>query len=255
MQSILAMSQNVFRKALRSKIFVVLLLFALGLILLSRIFEFLTIASEAKLIKDTGLASIAFFTALIAIFLSGETITSEIEQKTIYTILSKSLTRWDFILGKFLGVIWAILFAWAVSSLAFFIFLYLKNCLVLRAMFEATLFVFFEAVIICSIGIMFSSISSSTSTSTMFTFFVYLVGHFNSQLRFLGERTREGSLKWTLKIIGWILPNLEYFNVREKAVQDIPLSSAYIGKAFLYAMVYVWAMLIIAYLFLRKREF
>ena len=255
MRLILAISQNVFRKALRSKIFTVFLLLTLGFILLSKVFEFLTIASEAKLIKDVGLVAIAFFTALIAIFLSGEAITSEVEEKTIYTILSKPLTRWEFILGKFLGVIWAVLLALAVSGLAFFILLYLKGCLVVGVMFEAILFVFFETVVIASIGIMFSSLSSSTSTSTIFTFFVYLMGHFNPQLKFLGERAGERLVKWTIKIVGWILPNLEYFNVRERVVQDIFINPIYVGKAFLYATVYACAMLILAYLFLRQREF
>ena len=255
MQTILAISQNVFRRALRSKIFTVLLVFAIGLIFLSRVFEFLTFTAEIKLIKDIGLASIAFFTALITIFLSGETITGEIEERTIYTVLSKPVSRQGLILGKFLGIVWAILATLTITGVAFFILLCLKQRTIPGMVFEALFFIFLEAAVISSIAIMFSSLSSSTTTSTVFTFFIYVLGHFNPQLRFLGEGTKEALAKWAIKIIVWILPNLEYFNVREKATQNIPIPPAFVGKATLYALIYILAMLTIAYLFLRKREF
>jgi len=255
MQTILAISQNVFRKALRSRIFTVLLFFALGLIFLSRIFEFLTFTAEIKLIKDIGLASIAFFTVLITIFLSGESITSEIEEKTIYTLLSKPVNKQDLILGKFLGIVWAILATLATTGVAFFILIYLKQHTIPGIIFESLFFTFLEAAVISSIGIMFSSLSSSTSTSTIFTFFIYILGHFNPQLRFLGEKVREASGKWTIKIIVWILPNLEYFNIREKASRNIPIPASLIGKTTLYAFIYICAMLTLAYLILKKREF
>lgn len=251
---ILAISENVFRKGWRSKIFILFLFFAIGLILLSKLFEFLTFTAQLKIIKDMGLASISFFTALIAIFLGGESISKEIENKTIYTLLSKPVDRLSFILGNFLGIIWIILSSLLITGLALFALLYFKEDIIGITILKTLFFIFLETAVITSIAIMFSSFCSASFNSTIFTFLIYLIGHLNPQLKFLGEKTKGvGSL--LLKFVSWILPNLEYFNVREKAVQDIPLGLIYTGKAFLYSLIYICAMLIITYLFLRKREF
>jgi len=252
--TILTISQNAFRRALRSKIFVTLIVFAIGLILLSKLLEFLTFTAQMKLIKDVGLASISFFTVLMAIFLAGGSICGQIEQKTIYAVLSKPVSRLSFILGEFLGIVWSILVTLTITTAIFFILLYSKGYMIQEGMIVALVFIFFEAAIISSIAIMFSTFSSSSSTGTIFTFLIYLVGHLNPQLQFLGKNIEENISRWIIKIIGWILPNLEYFNVREKAVQNISISADYVGKVSLYALIYICAMLSIAYLALRKRE-
>ena len=251
---ILAISQNTFRKALRSKIFATLIIFAIGLILLSKLLEFLTFTAQMKLIKDVGLASISFFTVLIAIFLAGGSICSQIEQKTIYTILSKPVSRLSFILGEFLGIIWSILMTLTITTAVFLILLYSKRYIIQQAMIVALVFIFFEAAVISSVAIVFSTFSSSSSNGIIFTFLIYLIGHLNPQLHFLGEKIEENISRWIIKIVSWILPNLEYFNVREKAVQNISISTNYVGKVSLYAFVYICAMLSIAYLILQKRE-
>jgi len=254
MRIILAISENVFRKGWRSKIFIMFLFFAIGLILLSKLFESLTFTAQLKIIKDIGLATISFFTALIAIFFGGESISKEIEDKTIYTILSKPVDRISFILGNFLGVIWVALSSLLITGFTLFVLLYFKGEIMRIAMLEAFFFIFLEIAVITSIAIMFSSFCSSSFNSTIFAFLIYLIGHFNPQLKFLGEKTK-GMENILIKSISWILPNLEYFNVREKAIQGIPISLEYTGKALLYSSIYICTMLIIAYLFLRKREF
>jgi len=251
---ILAISENVFRKGWRSKIFILFLFFAIGLILLSRLFEFLTFTAQLKIIKDVGLASISFFTALIAVFLGGESISKEIENKTIYTILSKPVNRLSFILGNFLGIIWVALSSLLITGFTLFILLYFKGEIMGMAALKILFFIFLETAVITSIAIMFSSFCSASFTSTIFTFLIYLIGHLNLQLKFLGEKMK-GVESILLTFVSWILPNLEYFNIREKAVQNIPVGLKYTGKAFLYSLIYICAMLIITYLFLRKREF
>ena len=254
MRIILAISENVFRKGWRSKIFILFLFFAIGLILLSKLFEFLTFTAQLKIIKDMGLASISFFTALIAIFLGGESISKEIENKTIYTILSKPVNRISFILGNFLGIIWISLSSLLITGLTLFILLYFKGDIMGIAILKTLFFILLEIAVITSIAIMFSSLCSASFNSTIFTFLTYLIGHLNPQLKFLGEKMK-GMESILIKFISWILPNLEYFNVREKVIQDVSISLEYTSKALLYSLIYICTMLIIAYLFLRKREF
>ncbi len=254
MKIILTISGNVFKKAMRSKIFVFILLFALGLLLISRLLESLTFTAQTKIIKNIGLASISFFTALIVIFIGGESICGEIERKTIYIPLSKPVSRINLILGNFLGIIWAALLALIISSSIFFLTLFLGEHTITPSIFEALFLVFMEVMVIISIAIMFSSFASSSTVSILLSFFIYILGHLNPQLRFLGEETKSTMGKWSIKIISWILPNLEYFNVRGKAVENIFIDGSYIGKVILYGLLYTFVMLIITYLIFQKRE-
>lgn len=250
-----AISKNSFRRALRSRIFAVLLLFAIGLILLAKLFEFLTFAAEVKIIKDVGLASIAFFTALIGIFLGGGAISGEVEAKTTYQVFSKPVSRGKFILGNFVGLIFALLCVMAITISAFLILLFLKKTTLGIVEVEALLFIFFEAVVVSSIALMFSSLASSTTTSTIFSFFLFLVGHFNPQLRFLGEKLKSPLGEWIIKVLTWLLPNLEYFNLREEVAKGGVVSLSRIGWVGGYALIYTLSMLILAYLLLRRKEF
>ncbi len=254
MGTILAVSQNFFRGVLRSKIFIPLLFFALGLILLSKLLEFLTFTAQIKLIMDIGLTSISFFTALISILLASGSICRQVEQKTIYTVLTKPVSRLSFILGNFLGMIGVILVTLVITGLTLFMLLCLKGHIMGETAWAALFFIFLEAALITSIALMFSSLSSSSATSTILTFLIYLVGHFNPQLRFLGEKWKETIGRWTIKIAGWILPNLEGFNTRSKAVQGIPISAHRIVISLVYAVIYICAMLILSYLILERRE-
>ncbi|MCD6231221.1 ABC transporter permease [Candidatus Aerophobetes bacterium] len=254
MKTIVTISQNVFKKALRSKIFGVILFFTLGLLLISRLLESLTFTAQTKLVKDIGLASISFFTVLISIFIGGESICGEIERKTIYIPLSKPVSRVNFILGEFLGVIWANLLTLIISSSIFFLILFLGKHKFTLSIFEALFFIFLEAGVVASIAVMFSSFTSSSTISILLSFFVYVLGHLHSQLSFWGEEIKSIIGRGIIRIISWVLPNLEYFNIRKKVVEEIPVSSNYIGKVALYGLLYIFVMLIITCLIFNRRE-
>lgn len=251
---ILAVSHNLFHRALKSKTFLILLLFALILILLSRLFEFLTFTAEVKIIKDVGLASIYLFVALIALCIAGESMVGEIEKKTTYILFSKPVSKGSFILGNFLGMVWVIGLSILVSGSALFLVIYLKQGTVEGILWAALGFSFLEALVVASIALMFSSFSSSTSTSILFSFLFYLAGHLNPQLCQIGKLSQSKIIQWITKIIGWVLPNLEYFNIRGKIAQGGPLPKEYVGETILYAFIYIGAMLTLACLFLRRRE-
>lgn len=251
---ILALSQKSFLKAITSKIFIIFLLFGIGLIFISILFEFLTFTAQLKIIKDVGLASISVFTALIAIFLAGESIVGEIEKKTIYILFSKPINKVNFILGNFLGIIWTTGLAIATTGGIFLIMIYLKQRYVEPGLLLALGFTGLEAIIIISIGIMFSSFSSSTSTSILLCLFVYILGHFNPQFNLLRRLIPATLLKEFVRLICFILPNLEYFNIRGEVTKGDPVRLAYTGKVILYALCYSAIMLICSYFILRKKE-
>ena len=103
-QRIWAIALNTYREAVRQKILYALVLFTIVLILFSLFLGQLTLGADTKIIKDMGLASLMLLGALMSIFMGVGLVFKEMERRTIYTILSKPVSRAEFILGKFLGL-------------------------------------------------------------------------------------------------------------------------------------------------------
>ena len=118
-----AIALNTFREAVRDKILYSLLFFALVMIGGSVLVADLTIGEYGKIIRDLGLASISIFGLLIAIFVGIGLIYKEIERKTIYTIASKPVPRWEFLVGKYLGLVATLAVQVGIMSAAYLLVL------------------------------------------------------------------------------------------------------------------------------------
>jgi len=104
MRRILSIGLNTFRETLREKLLYNLLIFALLMIGSSMLLSRLTLGDANRLILDLGLASINLFGVVIAIFVGIGLVSKEIDKKTIYTIVSKPVPRYEFLLGKYVGL-------------------------------------------------------------------------------------------------------------------------------------------------------
>jgi Cu-processing system permease protein len=101
---IAAVAKNTFREAARNKILYSLLFFAVALILSALALGELSVHEERRMIRDVGLFGVDLFSVLIAIFVGVNLLYKELALKTVYTILPKPIARWEFVLGKWLGV-------------------------------------------------------------------------------------------------------------------------------------------------------
>ncbi len=113
---ILAIAGNTYRENIRDKILYNLILFALIMILSSLALGRLTLGNEAKVILDLGLASISIFGMLIAIFIGISLVYKELEKRTVYALLAKPVHRYEWILGKYLGLLFTLLVNLAVMT-------------------------------------------------------------------------------------------------------------------------------------------
>src|SRR5215467_3433921 len=121
---VLSIALNTFRENLRDKLLYNLLIFALLMIGSSLILMRLTLGEFHRLILDIGLGSINFFGVLIAIFVGIGLVSKEIEKKTIYTIVSKPVARFQFLLGKYLGLSLTLLINTAIMTVGLLAVLY-----------------------------------------------------------------------------------------------------------------------------------
>ena len=258
---IIAIALNTFKETIRDKILYNLLIFALLMIGSSVLLERLTLGERTKITIDLGLASISLFGALIAIFIGIGLVYKEIERKTIYTIVSKPIARYKFILGKFFGLLLTLLVNVAIMSVGFIIILYAMRSthhvavpLNLIGMLEAIFLIFLELVLLTSIALFFSTFSTPT-LSAIFSLSFYVIGHLSTDLKFFGSKSESIFVQKISSFAYYLLPNLENFNIKAEAAYNISVEPARIALVTGYGVLYTTIILLLATVIFQRRDF
>jgi len=105
MQRVLAVAVNTFREAVRDRVLYGVLGIATFVLLFTLVLAEVSLDQRQRIVLDVGLASISFFSVVVSIFLGSSLLYKEIERKTLYVILPKPIQRYEFLLGKYLGIL------------------------------------------------------------------------------------------------------------------------------------------------------
>jgi ABC-type transport system involved in multi-copper enzyme maturation permease subunit len=105
MQRVLAVAVNTFREAVRDRVLYGVLGIATFVLVFTLALAEVSLDQRQRIVLDVGLASISFFSVVVSIFLGSSLLYKEIERKTLYVILPKPIQRYEFLLGKYLGIV------------------------------------------------------------------------------------------------------------------------------------------------------
>jgi ABC-type transport system involved in multi-copper enzyme maturation permease subunit len=114
-----AVAQTTFTETLRQPIYAVVVFLTWMMLLLNVALSAFSLDDDTKLLLDLGLSTLLLSGLLAAAFCASGTISGEIEDRTVLTIVSKPISRATFLMGKFLGLNGALLMAYYLSSLIF----------------------------------------------------------------------------------------------------------------------------------------
>jgi ABC-type transport system involved in multi-copper enzyme maturation permease subunit len=250
---VLSIALNTFRENLRDKLLYNLLVFALLMIGSSVILMRLTLGEFHRLILDIGLGSINFFGVLIAIFVGIGLVSKEIEKKTIYTIIAKPVARYQFLLGKYMGLCLTLLVNTAIMAVGLLAVLYFQNVPIHLVLFKAFGMIFMEFMVVTAVALLFSTFSSAT-LSAIFTLAIYVIGHLTADLKMFGQKI-EGIGHGAMEGLYYALPNLERFNLKGHVTHqlDVPLNDLLLVVA--YGMAYTTFLLMLASVIFQRRDF
>lgn len=245
---------NTFRESARNKIFYLLVFFGILFALSSKLISFLTLGDAMKVLKDTGLAAINFFCVLIAIFTGINLIYKEIEKKTVFNILSKPVSRDEFIVGKFLGLALTMLTALGSMAVIFFVFVALSG-----GGFDLGILLYFfmlylELLVIVAISLLFSSFTTPI-LSFIFTLSLYLIGHVMWTYNEFKALLSSPAMRALSEALYYLLPNLDKFNIKNEVVLGTAIDPWSVLFSVLYALVYTATLLTLTVLIFRRREF
>ena len=253
MNVILAIARNTFKEVLRDKVFYNLFVFALLMIGSALLLGTLTIGEQSKIIKDIGLASIDLFGVLIAIFVGVGLISKEIEKRTIYTIIAKPVHRYQFLLGRFAGLVFTMWVNTAVMLVAFCVILVVGGTSPDSGLMKAVGLMTVAQLIVLSAAMLFSTFTTPT-LSGIFTLALYVIGELTPDLKTLSEKL-SGVSRGLLSGSYYLLPNLALFNVKGEAVHGVPITAGYMLTAIGYGVSYAAVVLLLSCLVFQRRDF
>lgn len=250
---VLSIAFNTFRENLRDKLLYNLLVFALLMIGSSILISKLTLGDFDRLMIDIGLASINFFGVLIAIFIGIGLVSKEIDKKTIYTIVSKPVARYQFLLGKYLGLTMTLFVNTAVMVIGLVLVLFARNVAVDLLLFKAVTLIFVEFMVIMAVALFFSTFTSTT-LSAIFTLAIFVIGHLTPDLKMFGEKMDEVG-QGLMNGLYYVLPNLERFNLKGHVIHHLEVSGADLALIILYGLTYAAFLLFTASVIFQRRDF
>ena len=122
-----AIGLNTYREAVRNRVLAVLVMFAVALMAFSLVLGELSMHEEERIIKDLGLAGISLFSVLIALFLGVNLLSKELDKKTVYAVIPKPLHRWEFLVGKYVGLVLTMAVLVSIMSLVLATFVWFEG--------------------------------------------------------------------------------------------------------------------------------
>lgn len=252
---ILAVARNTFREAIRDKILYNLVFFALLIMGVSVILGKMTLGERLKIIQDVSLGAMSVFGLLIAIFVGIGLVHKEIQRRTVYTLLAKPIARWQFVLGKYLGLLAVIAINVVVMSAALFVLMAVFSDAGMNwGLGKAILLIFVELMVVTALAILFSTFSTPT-LSAMFTLGVWLIGRFSSDLVIFAEKSANPVLRVVISVVHYALPNLEKFDVKHLAVYRMPIAADYVFWSVGYGLLYIAFLILFAAVIFQRRDF
>src|SRR4051812_41083330 len=267
MKATAAIAVNVFRESVRDKVLYNLVLFAILLIGASLLIGELTAGQDVKIIKDLGLSATSLFGLFIAVFIGIGLVSKEVERRSIYSLLSKPITRAQLVLGKYCGLTLTLAVNIAVMAAALYAVLtYMVWGLPPEArgvwdapaldpaMLKAVLLIFVELMLVTALALFFSTFSSPMLSAAL-TFGLYVVGHFSGDLRNFQQVVDSPMAARLARGLYWVLPNLTPFDVKNDVVHGVHVPLGYLAMTGAYALVYIAMLLAVSVLVFSRRDF
>lgn len=253
MRNIFIIAKNTLKLEIRDKILYGIIIFGF-LYIFFTLFLADLVLKELPMIKAFGLTGIYFFNAIIALFLGTTSFFKDVDRKVVYFILSKPVSRMQFVLGKFLGLCLVLLLTSALLGVA-----YVGVVLYEHGGFDgigllAIAMQFLEMALFLAFAIFVSTFSSSL-LSIVYTSGVFFLGHIVSQLLQDAKSIGVGGIKLVLvEVLYYIFPNLEKFDARDLAVHAVATPWLSFGLATAYAGAYIVLLLFAAVWIFDKKE-
>lgn len=250
---ILAIARNTFRESIRDKVLYVLLFFAAVTIFGSKALGWISIGQDIKIVKDIALSATSIFGILIAIFVGTSLIYKEIDKRTLYTILSQPMHRYEFVVGKYLGLIALLGVVTVIMAAVSTVYILLLGGTLHVTFYLAILLIYWKLLLITAFAVLMSSMTSPI-LGAIIVFSVAVFGHATEVFRDLPPQFDGTTAKAILEAAYYIIPNLSNFDLAREAANSVSVNGAYVVWVLAYGSMYTIMLLILAALAFEEKD-
>ncbi len=240
MNRIFSVALNTFREAVRDRVLYNLVVFALLMMAAAIFVGQISLGIESIIIVTLGLSSISIIGLLIAAFIGVGLVSKEMDKRTLYALLAKPIRRWEFLVGKFGGLVLTLTVNTAAMAVGLFVaLLFVKRSLdgSDTTILIAVYFILLKIAIVVSLALLFSCFTSQL-LAILFTAGLYVAGLFIHEMRNLSGSEVSPAVQVFFSWISYILPNFENFNVMAAAAHGKTVPGILILQNTAYAAIY-----------------
>src|SRR5262249_17315516 len=240
---------------IRNKVLYSILSFACLLTAIAAAFGAVSIGDTTKFVKDFSLLSISLFGVVTTLVLGVNLLSKELGKRTIYNILSKPVARWQFLVGKFLGLLATLAIMVGLITVALFVLLWFLEERVDWDLLPVAAAMMLEFGVLLAVAMFFSSIVVTPALAGLFTAATFVAGRSAPVLTYFFAPEYPTVLRYTMGALYAVLPHLDRYYVADKVVSGQTLPALYYLQAAAHASAYAALLLILSILIFRRREF
>ena len=274
------------KEAIRQPLFLLLLLISVLVLVVNSVIPFFTLGDDVKMLNECGLATLLISGALLAIWTAGTTITSDIEGKTAMTLLSKPIDRRQFILGKYLGIVQAVIWMFVILTALFSVLIFFKvgydqrersedvtprwqwhevsgvelpvphpdRMRVIGQIMPGVALAFLQVCVLGAIAVT-AATRLPMVMNLVICFAVFVIGNLTEVMvnRSVAGEANE-SVTFTARLISMVIPSLSSFNVSSAVATGRIVPQDYLGFSLLYALAYIGAMMLLGFILFEDRD-
>ncbi|HEY5814413.1 MAG TPA: ABC transporter permease subunit [Terrimicrobiaceae bacterium] len=260
---------NTFTELVRQKIFYIILVFALCAIGSSVFMAKLTFQEEFQMLKDVCLGAMSIFTSLLAILATASFLPKELEDRTLYNLLSKPVPRFVYLLGKLVGITALLLLFTLLMSAVFCLVLWIRErgmlaetrlelqnsdpeemLAAIKEITNATfninlvpgiLIIFVKSVLLASLTLLISTFATSSLFTVMIAAAIYFIGHLQSTAReyWLQSVDMQWWSRIVIALVALFFPDLQAFNLSDDVIAGVTIPFSIFLKTFALGWLYV----------------
>ena len=267
------------KEAVRQPLFVLLLVISAAILILNSVMPFFTLEDDVKMLNECGLATLLISGALLAIWTAGTSITSDIEGKTAMTLLSKPIDRRQFILGKYVGIVQAVIWMFVILTAIFSVLIFFKvgydqreraeeitprwqwhevsgvelpiphpdRMRVVGHILPGVALAFLQ---VCVLGAI--AVTVATRLPMVMNLVICNLTEVLVNRSVAGDANE--SVTFTARLISMVVPSLSSFNVSSAVATGRIVPQDYLGFSLVYALAYIAAMLLLGFILFEDRD-
>lgn len=255
-----AIALNTFREAARIRVLYGIQILVVGWMLASIVLGEMSIRETERVTRDFGLAGISLFGSLTAIFLGVFLLYNEVQRRTVHAIVSKPIERWEFVLGKYLGMGLVLSVLVGVFALAMCLMLWWQHLGVSSELLRALVLAWIEVLTVAAIAIFFSSFSTPF-LSGIFALAMWVLGRVTPDILAATKSAAEW-IHVVARVALEIVPDIHLFSPSGRVVDGAQVSIhgdfvswTYVGAASLHGLGWIVGLLALACLLFHRRDF